>query len=546
MNDMEASMLGATTDEMEAPAVPVRSGETLAEYTDHLTSLTSILQRVFSFPAMLGMLLVAGVFFEVRGFNVDPDLWWHLKVGHDILATHHWPTVDPYSFTVAGQPWLAFEWLGDVLLATVWRIAGVRGLEALLILLSASIITAIYTLCALRSRNSKAAFLVTAAIMGLATTNFNLRPQMIGYLFLVLLLIVLQRFRQSKRRSLWFLPLLFLAWINVHGSWVIGLGTMLVYWMSGLKGFRLGGIEMKRWDRTDRFRFALVFLLCLAVLPITPYGTQLAAYPFQVASSLPVNIANISEWEPMPLDQIAGKVFLFLILGFFALQIAFPQTWRLEELALLLFGTVMTCVHVRFLLIFVPFFAPLLATALARWSPPYLRSKDRHMVNAVMMFVLLVLIVRYFPSRAHIEDGIAQHYPVKAVEYLRQHQLPGPMFNSYGFGGYLVWRFGVERKVFIDGRGEPYEYGGVLADYMHITLLKPGALSVLRSYGVKSCLVNRNEPLANVLAAMPDWQLSYSDAVSLIFVRRSSSTMALAKPARSADVLKDQAMAGAL
>jgi hypothetical protein len=78
--------------------------------------------------------------------------------------------------------------------------------------------------------------------------------------------------------------------------------------------------------------------------------------------------------------------------------------------------------------------------------------------------------------------------------------------------------------VFIDGRGEPYEYGGVLADYMHITLLKPGALSVLRLYGVKSCLVNRSEPLANVLAAMPDWQLSYSDPVSVIYVRRDNAT----------------------
>jgi hypothetical protein len=129
-------------------------------------------------------------------------------------------------------------------------------------------------------------------------------------------------------------------------------------------------------------------------------------------------------------------------------------------------------------------------------------------------------MVRSFPSRANIEDAIAKHYPFEAVAYLRQHDIPGPMFNSYGFGGYLVWALGPERKVFIDGRGELYEVGGVLADYMHISLLKPGAFSLLQDYSIQACLVNRSEPLANVLAAVPEWKLTYSDEISVLFERR--------------------------
>src|ERR1700741_3333539 len=108
MHDMDTSTIDSTAGEMRAPAVPVPPIHTVAGSAEHATPLASILQRAFSFPAMLGMLLVAGVFVQVRAFNVDPDLWWHLKVGQDILATHHWPTVGPYSFTVARQPWLAF------------------------------------------------------------------------------------------------------------------------------------------------------------------------------------------------------------------------------------------------------------------------------------------------------------------------------------------------------------------------------------------------------------------------------------------------------
>jgi len=87
-------------------------------------SATWLWQRAFSFPAMLGVFLIGRVFYEARAFMVDPDLWWHVRIGQDIFATHHWPIVDPYSFTVGGNPWIAYEWLGDVLIGAVERAGG--------------------------------------------------------------------------------------------------------------------------------------------------------------------------------------------------------------------------------------------------------------------------------------------------------------------------------------------------------------------------------------------------------------------------------------
>jgi len=483
----------------------------------------SIFQRVFSFPAMLGALLVAGVFIARRGFEVDTDFWWHLKVGEGILATHHWPLTDTYSFTAPGQPWLAAEWAGSTLFAVVERAGGLRGLEALFIILGAAIVLSLYALTTLRSGNSKAGFVTSSLLLILATANFNLRPQMLGYLFLILTLIALQRFRQGQGGALWWLPVLFLVWVNSHGSWPIGLGAIFVYWASGLLEFRLGGIEMRRWAPADRKRLSLVFLLCLAVLPITPYGTRLAAFPFQFISALPVNLASINEWKPMPFNLFGPRLFLALILVFFVVQIALRLTWRLEELALFFFGTVLACLHVRFLLVFVPFFAPLFATTLARWLPRYYREKDQFLLNATLMFSMAAAIVYYFPSQKKIEESIAKNYPSGAVAYMHQHPIQGPMFNTYGFGGYLEWAFGGEHKVFIDGRGELYEPAGVFADYMHVTLLKPGALSVLRGYGIQSCLLNRDEALATVLSALPDWQSVYSDQTSILLVRRNTA-----------------------
>ena len=173
--------------------------------------------------------------------------------------------------------------------------------------------------------------------------------------------------------------------------------------------------------------------------------------------------------------------------------------------------------HLRFLLVFVPFFAPLLVMVLARWIPPYDRSKDRYALNAALMAGLAIGMVHYFPSRTDLERIVANQFPVQAVDYLRAHEIPRPLFNSYNFGGYLVY---ANEKVFVDGRADPYERGGALADYFYITRVKPGALQVLHGYGVASCLLDRDEPLATLLASQPEWRRVYSDKLSVLFVRR--------------------------
>jgi len=255
-------------------------------------------------------------------------------------------------------------------------------------------------------------------------------------------------------------------------------------------------------------------------LPITPYGTELAPYPFVVgSSSFPVNLASINEWQPMPFNLLGAKLFLALIFLFFGAQLVYRTTWKFEDLALFFLGTVMACLHVRFILVFIPFFAPIFATLLARWVPGYEREKDRYWINAILMATLLLAMIHYFPSKAEIENNISRKYPSGAVKYMRSHPMPDRILNSYGFGGYLIWS-GARTKVFIDGRGEFYEIAGVFADYMHIGLLKPGALSVLSNYQVQACLLDRGSPLEVFLGALPEWKTVYSDNVSTLLVRQ--------------------------
>jgi hypothetical protein len=292
MTDSNFSMRAST--DTETYAIPsARTPHAQTAESSAAPASAGLLKSIFSFPAMLGALLAGGTFAAGRRFLVDPDAWWHIKVGEAILTTHRWPVADAYSFTVFGQPWLAYEWLGDVAMAGAWRLAGYRGLDALLIAIGSAIMIALYALATLRSGNCKAGFAASAALFVFATASFSLRPQMLGYLFLILTLIVLERFRQGKSCALWLLPFLMLLWVNSHGSWIIGLGTIFLYWMAGIAPFRAGGLGARAWTPAQRRNISLAFLGCLAVLPLTPYGARVAASPIEFAFSLPLNVTQI-------------------------------------------------------------------------------------------------------------------------------------------------------------------------------------------------------------------------------------------------------------
>jgi len=147
------------------------------------------------------------------------------------------------------------------------------------------------------------------------------------------------------------------------------------------------------------------------------------------------------------------------------------------------------------------------------------RNKDKYVLNAFLMVAVAAAVVHYFPTHAELKARLEEQFPVKAVDFMRQHSVPRPMLNSYGFGGYLVWS---GEKVFVDGRSELFEDGGVLADYFQLTMLKPGGLDVLRRYQIQSCLLQRDEPLSVVLGALPDWQKVYADGLSAVYVRRKA------------------------
>lgn len=499
------------------------------------SAFTAALKKVFSFHTFLAGLLIGGVY--VGTFTnahqaifsasqplrwLESDTLWHITVGNLILKTHTWPTHDIYSFTAHGTPWIAYEWLGDVVMALAWKAGNIQGLAILMMSTASVIILSLFYLAFLGSRNVKSAFVSCAALLPLAAISWTLRPQLLGYLFLIVTLIVLRRFRQGLRKSIWILPLIFLFWTNTHGTFVLGFGVMGIYWLSGLKDVQVGGIYNRLWTPSERRQLELMALLCLVASVITPYGTRLAAYPLVMAGSQPLIIKIIQEWQPLALTSSYGKLFLLLMLAFWLFMITRRVRIRLEDLALLLIATGETVVHARFMVLFVPVLAPVLAELITPWFPPYDEAKDHPILNLALVALIIGAIVEFFPSNASLQQQLASEMPVGAVQYLRTHSDLGPTFNYFFWGGYLIMNRNTSDPVFIDGRLDIYEYTGVLDDYLSIMSLKPDADELLSKYHVRSCLIPPTSALAVLLTSSPGWKQVYRDANSAVFVREPS------------------------
>ena len=484
-------------------------------------ALAGWLKNCFSFPVLLAAILFAGACVAAQTRFVDPDTWWHIHVGNLILSSGVWPTHDLFSFSVPGAGWMAYEWLGEVVFALAWRAGGYVGLAAVDFLFAGTIAILLYLYATLRSGKCKAACVAVSFFLPVLGAFFTLRPQLIGYVFLLATMILMERFRQGLTKRLWVLPAIFLVWVNTHGTFVLGAVVVGVYLLSGLFKFQAGGIVAVQWTPEQRRHLLIVMLLCMLVAPITPYGSRLAAYPLQMAFMQPVNVATILEWQPMSFRETLGKVFLVLMLAYFLMQVMLRVSYRLETLVLLIMAIFLTCLHVRFLLFFLFLFIPLIAEVLARWADAYKPEKDHRLLNAVVIALLAFGGMRYFSHPGDLAEAFTESYPVQAVAHLKQISLDTPMFNFYGWGGYLIWSEMPRNSVFVDGRADLYEYGGVLADYVSISNLEPQTPFLLRKYGIGACLMPVQSPLVTYLSASPDWRREYSDKTAVLFVRQT-------------------------
>lgn len=480
-------------------------------------------RRVFVVIFFLGLFILAA-----RSIH-DPDLWWHLRTGEYMASTGHIPHQDVFSFTRAGKPWIAHEWLSELFLYSVFRVAGFGGL----IVVFGAIIGAAFVITYLRCAGRPyiaAAIVLLGALAGISA--WGVRPQMLSLLFTSILLALLDRAEtRDAPQNLWWIAPLMLLWVNVHAGYVVGLVTIvftLVGWF--VENPMDQGLRPKK-NRRVRI-LGMVLLASVAVVPLNPNGYELFRYPFQTLRSHSMQ-AFIMEWASPNFHQANIQPFLALLLLTFAVFAVWPKRPRMSQLLLMLgtmLGALTSVRHVPiFALVVIPEICERISGALTNRpkflvQPIHRMSLPKAVVNAVLLVGMASFVVLRLEYELRVQPDLeATYFPAAAVSFIEQDHCPAPIFNYYDWGGYLIWRLYPDYRVFIDGRADVY--GDKLMDqFIQTTQARSGWDQILDEYRIRTVVIPPGNKLAGVLRLRSEWKIEFEDTQAIIFVRRANLT----------------------
>ncbi len=463
--------------------------------------------------------------FAMAARNVtDPDVWWHLKAGEYMVEHKGVPHTDPFSYTRAGQPWVAHEWLTEVLLYESQRIAGLGGL----IVIFSAIIGATFFLLYLRcGADAYVAGVATLYAAWVTIPIWGVRPQVISLLLTSLWLLILERAERKPKLLWWTLPLM-LLWVNLHAGFALGLALSALF---------LVGDGIERWMGAQPFlprlrHAAFLLLLNLLVVPINPNGLRMFSYPLETLRSAAMQ-NYIAEWASPNFHHGDYWPFLLLILGTFLALAWSGRSTRPRDLILLVVSLYAGICSIRMMPFFVLIATPLICQRLRVWSSTKPSLEIQPLVASGpsptgVWFNFAIVVAMAAFAGLHIFQVIqrqpqaeAQRFPVRAIAFLRTHP-PGRIFNHYDWGGYLIWKMSPSTPVFIDGRADLY--GEKLLDQFADTYQFKGTWQKpLQAWRVETVLVPVDSALATGLRNSPGWSVPYEDSQSIILAAPASA-----------------------
>ena len=450
-----------------------------------------------------------------QSVSIDPDLWWHLKAGQQIIDTRSIPHTDDYSFTKQGSEWVAHEWLSEVIMQAIYRVGGLTSLVTIFSFIIVIALWLTYRRCEGRPYAASIAIVFAAAA---SFPLFGVRPQMLTLLLASIYIALLE---QLDKRRIWWLAPLMLLWVNLHAGFALGLALIGLYIVRAV----LDG----EWKQIRPL--AIVLIVCTAVVPLNPNGFRMFSYPYETLTS-PSMAAFIEEWASPDFHKVTYLPLAILLLSTFAAMALSPTRPRLGEIFLVLITALAALRSIRHIPIFSLFATPVLAKHL--WAVAKERGWDKLLtgeevrptglkllINILVLLAPVVLAVTrvwHFASHQRYYESIRN--PVAAVEFLKSQRLPGPIYNRYGWGGYLIYQLYPEYRVYIDGRADVYG-DAFFTEAMQVYDGVGNWKQALDRYGIQTVIIDPNVALSTALSNDNGWSKVYEDDQAVIFTRAS-------------------------
>ena len=479
------------------------------------------------------LILIAAIAFTSGTAVRDPDIWWHLKTGDWIVQHHAVPYVGIFSRTAANRPWIAYSWGYEVLQSRAYAWFGLVGFAMYGILLTVAVTFVLFWMLHRLCGCFWVAWIL--ALIGSFAFLFSLMPRPVFVsmiLFTVLLTFLLEAQRTGSMRLLWWLPLVFAIWANIHIQFLYGLavlglfmGTNLVQRLASRFGIELDFLEEPTLPLAGLIG---VLFACFAATFVGPYTYHL----YHVVSAY--SSSHVPYFMIQELSAFDFKTFTHYVLLLLTAAAFFAVGWRkkidLFKLALLTVTSVIAFRTQRDAW----FLGISAATFIADWgadedddenadggarpkvSGPVLSLPELAGVCAVLAILMWPVARNAGFNARDLDRAISREYPVNAVNFVRRGSFPGPLYNNLDWGGFLIW-YMPQYPVTVDGRNDLY--GDELDLLTYKSSQGEGYTSdpYLNEAGL--VLLPKKLPLAKLLTIDSRFRLVFQDSISMVFVR---------------------------
>lgn len=469
-------------------------------------------------------LLFGALAFEGLRPLADLDLWWNIRLGEVMVQTRSLAPSDVFSYTRFGTDWPWKDWGTALLLYSTWTVGGLTAL----VLLKASMLLGTAALQWRMLRNERAlplpsVVLGVAVCMSAASFRFTERGATVSLVLVAVLLWLVDRHRAGKSGLLWSVPLIVLN-ANMHR------GVLLLPVILGaLAVVELFEAKVLRKDRVWTRSFGVAAIGSLAVLA-TPFGIRIITTTIALMGE---HSALITEWAPVEYELVKRLspatlvVIPFVAVGGLLRAARSRDPWDIA-LVFLAFGLGMQSIR------HLPYIALLGAgPATSGWASIgkeiWTGRLKSLLTLAPALGALLYLLGRPLPPPSF---GLSPaHFPEKGVAFIQDEGLEGPMFNQFGYGGFLLFHLWPQHRVYIDGRTDLVYTPQMVERYIRSSMDPSVFAEEDEAHNFQFIIVD-NSPMQGTFAHLdrnPKWALVHASRRSLIYVKRGGLNDAVAE-----------------
>ncbi len=479
----------------------------------------------------IGLLLIlysfSFLFHTDEAFN--QDLGRHLKLGGIIWNTKEIPSTNLFSYTYPDFPFFNHHWLFEVLLYLSVITIGLQNLliiKSLMLLITISIILKV-------SFTTKSVLVFPCAyiFLHLMRGRSDLRPEIFSFLFTAVTLYILERFEKDNSKWVYVLPLISLLWVNSHIYFPLGIIMQCVF-LGNLLYTKLRGNTHIKTVHNKIVTLSIVLISSIIVTLINPHFLKGALYPFTVFQNYGVTITENQTIFALQKTGFVNPDFLFYYLSLLIIISLFyagilKKNITIKSMILVVMGVALATINIRsfpylFLISFPYMFLFIRYQKHDNWSKSLI---------VVAAFLLLIESSMYLNGK-YYELTYKPYQPKltftqdakPAMDFVLKNNLPGPIFNNFDIGSYIIYRGHPQYKVFIDGRPEAYPSSFITGTYLPMHEDYKKFIAVDKKYQFRTIIFSitdqnpRTINFFNEVLKDNKWKLVYLDYYMIIFV----------------------------